>query len=95
MIHKPKGIIQRLGPFFALLELRASGKKRNADADNKWKSSLDYAAKVGLIENDKHMQWGAVGWVDDPDQVPYGAKLTLIGCEKGAGLSDFLTALRG
>ena len=90
VMHKPKGPIQQLeGPFCALLELKAPNKKRR-DLDNLWKCPLDFMARLGLISDDKYMQWGLIGWVDD---LPYGARLTLMSCDKKEGLPDMLAAL--
>jgi len=88
-MHKT-GPFRRLeGPFFAILELRASGKKRaTSDADNLLKAPLDYISKLGLIDNDKLQQWTIVGWTDDVERVPFGARLTLISCTKKDGLQS-------
>ena len=94
-VMQKKGPIQMLeGPFIALLELHATGRKRKtSDADNFLKAAGDYIARVGLIENDKFMQWCLVGWVDDPALAPpYGCRLTVMEWDKKKGLPE-LTSL--
>jgi hypothetical protein len=89
-----RGPIKTLvGPFFALLELHATGRKRRSDADNRFKVPLDFATRIGLIEDDRFMQWGLVGWIDDPAQAPpYGCRLTIWPCQK-KGLPVSVAAL--
>lgn len=93
LINK-KGPVKTLaGPFCACLELHTIDKRRRKDADNRWKAALDFAASRGLIEDDKLMQWGLVGWVDNPALAPpYGALLTIWPIQK-EGLPDELAAL--
>jgi len=88
-MHKT-GPFRRLeGLFFAVLELQASGKKRaTSDADNLLKAPLDYVAKLGLIDNDRLQHWTVVGWTDNIERVPFGARLTLISCTKKDGLLE-------
>lgn len=93
-------LIQKRGPvktltghFFALLELHTTDKRRRKDGDNRWKAPLDFATRLGLIEDDQFMQWGMVGWIDEPEYAPpYGARLTIWPFKK-EGLPDMLTAL--
>lgn len=93
MINKRGPVKTLAGPFFALLELHTTDKRRRKDGDNRWKAALDFATHLGVIEDDKYMQWGMVGWVDDPDRAPpYGALLTIWPYKK-EGLPDMLTAL--
>jgi hypothetical protein len=82
------------GHFIAVVELAATGKKRNSsDADNLAKVCLDYAQRTRLIDNDKLAQWVLTGWVDEPsEKPPYGCRLTVIPCQK-EGLLDALAAL--
>lgn len=89
VMNKPKGPIQKLvGPFVVLLELKRPD-KRHRDADNLAKICLDFATRLGLIEDDRFCQWLVVGWVDN---IPYGAKMTLLPFQK-EGLPEILAAL--
>lgn len=83
LLTKRGPIKMLVGPFFALLELHTTDKRRRKDADNRWKAVLDYATRIGLIQDDCHMQWGLVGWVDDATVAPpYGCRLTIWPCKK-------------
>ena len=81
------------GPFIALITLNGTNKKRRGDADNRIKAVLDYAARVGLIENDKFAEWIIVGWVADPEKAPpYGCELKIIKY-KGEGPQEIAALL--
>src|SRR5262249_14367047 len=88
-----KGPLQRLeGPIIACLELCANDKRKRKDADNRIKAALDYAVRLGIIEDDKQIQWVISGWIDDDKEPPpYGARLTLIETKK-EGLLDMLAS---
>lgn len=93
VMNKPKGLIQQLeGPFVALLELRRPDKRRR-DSDNLMKVPLDFASRLGLIEDDSNALWNLSGWTADPERAPYGARLTLLPCLKNQGLPEILTGL--
>jgi len=50
------------GPFTYHLVLNEKLRHGNADGDNRTKYALDFAQKVGLIENDKLAEGGSWAW---------------------------------
>jgi Holliday junction resolvase RusA-like endonuclease len=50
------------GPFTYHLILNEKLRHGNADGDNRMKYALDFAQKVGLIENDKLAEGGSWAW---------------------------------
>ena len=50
------------GPFTYHLVLSDKQRHGNADGDNRMKYALDFAQKVGLIENDKLAEGGSWSW---------------------------------
>jgi len=50
------------GPFTYHLVLNEKLRHGNADGDNRGKYALDYAERVGLIENDKLAEGGSWSW---------------------------------
>lgn len=50
------------GPFTYHLVLNEKLRHGNADGDNRMKYALDFAQKVGLIENDKLAEGGSWSW---------------------------------
>lgn len=50
------------GPFTYHLVLNAKLRHGNADGDNRGKYALDFAQRVGLIENDKFAEGGSWSW---------------------------------
>lgn len=60
MAQKPIGFVK--GPFTYHLILNRDMRHGNADGDNRGKYVLDYAQKIGLIENDKLAEGGSWSW---------------------------------
>jgi len=50
------------GPFTYHLVLNEKLRHGNADGDNRGKYALDFAQRVGLIENDKFAEGGSWAW---------------------------------
>lgn len=76
LMNKKGPIKQLVGPFVCVLELHTKDGRKKKDADNRLKAPLDWLTRLGLIEDDKFMAWGIVGWVNE-EEAPYGAKVTL------------------
>jgi Holliday junction resolvase RusA-like endonuclease len=79
-----------LGKFACLLELYTSDGRKRADADNRIKSVLDYATRVGLIKDDSYCEKGTFMWVSAEAAPEYGCRLTLWDFEEkwAAGSDD-------
>jgi len=73
-----------VGPFVYFLEIHTTDKRRRKDADNRIKAALDYATRLGLIEDDKFQEWGITGW-STADRAPYGCRLTILPFDKKEG----------
>lgn len=58
--RRPIGFVR--GPFTYHLTLNREFRHGNADGDNRSKYALDYAQKIGLIENDKLAEGGSWSW---------------------------------
>ena len=87
-MHKKARMAKLCGPFVAVLELHTMDKRRRKDADNRVKAVLDYAVRIGLIEDDRFAEWVMVGWTHDPTRAPYGALLTLWPWQREKGLPE-------
>jgi Holliday junction resolvase RusA-like endonuclease len=60
------------GPFHVILTITKK-KQYKIDLDNRIKATLDWAAKAGIIENDKFQESVTIRWGD----IPSGARLCL------------------
>lgn len=82
-----------MGPFVPILELHTTDLRKKKDNDNRMKVPLDYAVRLGLIEDDSFSRFGIAGWVDNPlPGLREGARLTLWPYQK-EGLPDIAAAL--
>ncbi len=76
-LQQKKGPIKMLrGPFKMTLHLLRPSNNTRMDIDNRIKAALDYAVRLGLIEDDSYLQYGEFGW-GTRDQAPHGCRLTL------------------
>lgn len=71
LARRPTGFV--LGPFTYHLIINENMRHGNADLDNRTKYCLDYAQKIGVIENDKLQQAYSVAW----GPCEFGAMLTI------------------
>ncbi len=81
------------GCFVAVLELHTDDKRKRRDCDNRIKAAIDYAVRLGCVQDDSFMEVVICGWVDTPP--PHGARLTLIPFDQKWKTDYLLLLLRG
>ena len=91
VMHKKGPIKMLMGPFVAILELHSTDGRKRRDCDNRIKAAIDYAVRLGLVQDDSFMEWVVAGWTDEPP--PHGCRLTILQKEGLGSLPALIASL--